>query len=39
VRNFANSQYITRTVGGDPTALYVNWTDPRTFGVMLSAKF
>jgi len=39
VRNFTSSRYITRIVGGDPTALYVNWTDPLTFGVVLSAKF
>ena len=39
VHNFTNSQYITRTVGGDPTALYVNWSDPLTFGVTLSEKF
>lgn len=39
VRNVTNTKYITHIVGGDTTALYVNWTDPRTFGVVLSAKF
>jgi outer membrane receptor protein involved in Fe transport len=39
VRNFTNKQYINYTVQGDPTALIVGWTDPRTYGVTASVRF
>jgi iron complex outermembrane receptor protein len=39
VRNFTNQKYTTYLVQGDPTSLQVNWTDPRTYGAMLSVRF
>jgi len=37
VRNFTNAIYATPTVGSTP--FLVNYTDPRVFGVVLSASF
>jgi len=39
VRNFTDKQYIGYTVLGDPTSLLVGWTDPRTYGALLSVRF
>jgi outer membrane receptor protein involved in Fe transport len=39
VRNFTNQKYTTYLVQGDPTSLQVAWTDPRTYGAMLSVRF
>jgi iron complex outermembrane receptor protein len=39
VRNFTDKQYIAYTVGGDQTSLGVSWTDPRTYGAQISARF
>ena len=39
VRNFTNQKYATYNVGGDPNSLRVDWTDPRTFGAVLSVRF
>jgi iron complex outermembrane receptor protein len=39
VRNFTDKQYKTYTIGGDLHALTVAFTDPRTYGVTLAARF
>jgi hypothetical protein len=39
MRNFTNTKYATYTVLGDPTALTTNWTDPRTYGALVSVRF
>jgi outer membrane receptor protein involved in Fe transport len=39
VRNFTNEKYATYDVQGNPNSFLVDWTDPRTYGVALSARF
>jgi outer membrane receptor protein involved in Fe transport len=39
VRNFTDRKYTTYTVGGNPINLPVRWTDPRTYGAMVSVRF
>jgi outer membrane receptor protein involved in Fe transport len=39
VRNFTNQKYTTYGVAGDPTSLSVAWTDPRTYGALISVRF
>jgi outer membrane receptor protein involved in Fe transport len=39
VRNFTNRQYITYSANGTPVNLNVAWTDPRTYGALVSVRF
>jgi iron complex outermembrane receptor protein len=39
VRNFTDKKYTTYGVAGDPTSLSVVWTDPRTYGALVSVRF
>ena len=39
VRNFTNKRYVTYTLQGDPTNFLADWTDPRTYGIVVSAAF
>jgi outer membrane receptor protein involved in Fe transport len=39
VRNFTDKRYIAYDVAGDPTSLAVSWTDPRTYGAVVSVRF
>jgi outer membrane receptor protein involved in Fe transport len=39
VRNFTNKQYTSYGVLGDPTALTVTVSDPRTYGAQASVRF
>jgi hypothetical protein len=39
VRNFTNVKYTSYIVGIDPTSLFTNYSDPRTYGALVSARF
>jgi iron complex outermembrane receptor protein len=39
VRNFTDEKTTLYTVGIDPTALITNYTDPRTYGALLTVRF
>jgi outer membrane receptor protein involved in Fe transport len=39
VRNFTNKKYVSYTLQGDPNNFLADWTDPRTYGLVLSAAF
>ena len=39
VRNFTNVKYTTYTVSTQLTRLGVNYSDPQTYGAILSARF
>jgi iron complex outermembrane receptor protein len=39
VRNFTGVKYTSYIVGIDPTSLYTNYSDPRTYGALVSVRF